>query len=395
MKVGVLNYRFDYYPYLRTILHQVPEVDYVPVWDVYSTLNRAANKLNRVMGRKLINTFDLNNQFMDGNRSPVDLLHFFNGISYGSTPWVSHFESSLPRLRELVTRHQGGQTEHKPLSAHARRALRALAGPACRQLIALSQCSAALQRDLLHEHAEFEAAVAPKMMVLHPPQAPQIDTIEDKPAPGERLRFMLVGAAFFRKGGREILLSFEKMVRQYHYPLELILVTSMRIEDYAAKETPADVAWALEKIDANQDWITHHRSLPNAGVLALMKSADVGLLPSYADTYGYSVLEFQSCGCPVITSDVRALPEMNPPDAGWLIEVPKNPLGEALYTTAEGRERISHALTGGLERVLHEIAANPQLVRRKGAAALEHLRRQHDPARYASALRTVYENALG
>ncbi len=50
-----------------------------------------------------------------------------------------------------------------------------------------------------------------------------------------------------------------------------------------------------------------------------MRTADIGMLPSYADTYGFSVLEAQA-GNAVITTDIRALPEVNNPAVGWLIK---------------------------------------------------------------------------
>ncbi len=63
--------------------------------------------------------------------------------------------------------------------------------------------------------------------------------------------------------------------------------------------------------------------MPNQQVLELLKTCDVGLLPTYADTYGFSALEAQSAACPVISTDVRALPEINNTEVGWLINVPK------------------------------------------------------------------------
>ena len=58
-------------------------------------------------------------------------------------------------------------------------------------------------------------------------------------------------------------------------------------------------------------WISYVPKLTNNETLELMKKSHIGLLPTYADTYGYSVLEFQAAGCPVITTNVRALPEIN------------------------------------------------------------------------------------
>jgi glycosyltransferase involved in cell wall biosynthesis len=121
-----------------------------------------------------------------------------------------------------------------------------------------------------------------------------------------------------------------------------------------------------------------------------MRAADVGLLPSYADTYGFSVLELQACGVPVITTDIRALPEINNAAFGWLIKVPKNALGEALYTTAEEREALSQSIRSDLAQIVRDIAADPVQIAVKGTAALERIRKEHDPATYADALRQVY-----
>ena len=130
--------------------------------------------------------------------------------------------------------------------------------------------------------------------------------------------------------------------------------------------------------------------LPNEQVLSLMKQADVGLLPSWADTYGLSVIEAQACGCPVITTDIRAFPEMNNNRVGWMIKVPKNELGEALYTNETDRQLLSETIRKGLEEIVREIVGNPQLIVDKGTLALEKIKDQHDPQRYADALRSVY-----
>ncbi len=392
MRVGVLSYRFGYYTYTRAIINQAPGVDYIPVHDVFSVANRLSWKINGLLKRKLINTFDLNNQFQDFGLNKVDLLHFMNGVSYGTTPWVSSFETILPRLSSVLSRQHGALTAHTALE---RRAMDALAGPHCKRLLPWSACAERMQRALLEAWPAHRNAITEKMQVLHPPQPLLIDRPEDKPIPRDgKLRFMMVGAAFLRKGGREVLDTFQKLIRHHGYPLELIIVSSLRIEDYAAKETPADVRAAQAIIEQNRDWITHYQSLPNDQVLDLMKQAHVGLLPTYADTYGLSVLEFQASGCPVISTDVRALPEINNNTVGWLIPVPKNDLGEALYDTAEGRAAIRNAICIGLEQAVHEIFADRTILPDKAQSALHRIRQHHNPADYAETLRRIYAHAV-
>jgi glycosyltransferase involved in cell wall biosynthesis len=90
------------------------------------------------------------------------------------------------------------------------------------------------------------------------------------------------------------------------YEIELTIVSSLNIDNYATKKEPSDVQRVKNFIQKNSDWINYFPQLPNHEVLELMKKSHVGLLPTYADTYGYSVLEFQAAGCPVITTNVRA-----------------------------------------------------------------------------------------
>ncbi len=392
MKIGILAYRIKYYSYLRNILNKIPDAEYIPVNDLYSFLRKGALFVNRTLGKPLLPVFNLNNQFEDLDLNRVDLLHFFNGVSYGRTPWVSSFETILPRFSHLVTRHHGQEIAHVSPDALTRRGLEALAGRSCLAILPLSQSAALMQTDLLKDlPAEYAQPILDKMRVLHPPQeilVPEVKARES--SPDNPIRFILVGAAFFRKGGREVLEVFERLVRQEKLPVRLIIVSSLRIEPYAAKETEEDVAWAKAKIADNADWIEYYSALPNADTLALMRTADVGMLPSYADTYGFSVLEAQASGLPVITTDIRALPEVNNPTVGWLIKVPKNALGEALYATVEEREVLSQSIRAGLEQSVRHIAADPGQIVVKGAAALDRIRKEHDPAAYADALRQIY-----
>ena len=396
MKIGVLAYRFAYYPYLRSILYKLPEAEYVPVRDLYSFLRRGAVFINRRMGHSIFQTFDLNNQFDDFELNKVDILHFSNGVSYGRTPWVSQFETLLPRFDGVVQRYEGKTRRSLRMTPLVERGMNALQSPSCKRIIAWSQCAAEFQRDLLAELPfEERENILGKMVVVHPPQPvlkqQQEEARYDSSHP---IRFILVGDAFFRKGGREVLKAFDNLISNEQAPIKLILVSSLRLEPYAAQETQADRDWAVQFIQDHSDWIEHFDNLPHDKVLELMKNCDVGLLPTYADSYGFSVLEEQACGLPVISTDVRALPEINNTSVGWIIRVPKNELGEALYSTPEERERLSQQIQSGMEAIISSIVADPSVIYTKAAAAIERVRDNHDPQVYAQKLREIYQEAL-
>ena len=396
MKIGVLSYRFDYYTYLRNILFKLPEAEYVPVNDLYSNLRRAAHSANRRLGRNLFPTFDLNNQFDDFEFNKVDILHFSNGVSYGRTPWVSHYETLLPRFSSLLQSYQQTSKTGLNMTPLITRGFDALLSPSCKRIIAWSQSAADIQHELLSQLPfEERALILEKMTILHPPQKVLTEQITERaydiPNP---IRFIFVGAGFFRKGGREILNAFEKLIKTEKAPIKFVIVSSLHLDAYATKETPADIEWAKQFISENQDWIEYHESLPNEQVMELMKTCDVGLLPTYADSYGLSVLEAQACGLPVISTDVRALPEINNTEIGWLIRVPKTDLKEALYSTPEERERLSQHIQAGLEVIISSIVADPTVIYVKGMKALKRIREMHDPDTYAQRLREIYHEAL-
>ncbi len=61
----------------------------------------------RLIHRNVFSHFNLNNQFFDYGNLDVDLVHLFNGISYGRTPWVTSFETAVPRFFRGNGRTQG------------------------------------------------------------------------------------------------------------------------------------------------------------------------------------------------------------------------------------------------------------------------------------------------
>lgn len=397
LRIGVLAYRMDYYTNLRVIINQLPEAEYVPVKDIFSYRRALTLKLNRVIGKPLFPTFDLNNQFEDFDLNKVDLYHFSNGISYGKTPWVSHFETILPRFSELLSQTKENHWQNLEPSRLTLKGLDALRSPACKQMIAWSENAADFQRKFLSEiSSEYRELILAKLSVLHPGQEILVERVTPREYDQQHpIRFALVGAAFFRKGGRELFRTFQKLAGKEGLPVRLTVVSSLRLEPYAAQETEEDLTWARQIISEKPEWLEYYDELPYSEVLELLKQVDVGLLPTWADTYGLSVLEAQASGCPVITTDVRALPEINNNRVGWLIRVPKDELGEAIYITEADRHKLSQIIQEGLESTIRKIVADPSVIAQKGQAAMERIRVEHNPQDYAEKLRQIYQAALG
>jgi len=308
----------------------------------------------------------------------ADLLHLFNTLSIGTTPYIVTFEQYLPRWNQ-----------------RSRFGLRLMLRPQCHRMIAMSHFAQRFQQALCAEAGPPAATLREKMTVLHPGQPLLIDSYDQKPLEeGGVIRCLFVGREFFRKGGREVLLIFERLIAE-GLPLHLTIVSALETGDYASQATEKDRAWAEGRLTHDlPNGIEFHRELPNDEVLRLMIRSHLTLLPTYDYTFGFSVLESQAAGCPVITTDVCALPEINDASSGWVVEVEKNAEGIAVRESRAERDRLSAQIRSQLELTLRAICRSPEQIRTKGKQALERIARRHDPAVVARAIESIYDEAL-
>ena len=395
----VVGYSMDNYPNKRNIIGASHEFTYRQAPDTQLALLAVAVLNRRYLKLPFPFPHYATCEFRDFDLNPVDILHLFNGVSYGKTPWVSTFETVLPRCIETTSCHWGTDPGYAHLKDNrkVRRALEALAGDACKALITLSSCNLSMQLRMLDVFPEYAQDISTKLMHIPPPQVPIVDPAgnDNQQRTGKGINFLFVGNSFFRKGGREIVDALAFARSQGNSDIKLTIVSAMVPDSYSSITSGDDVVRARALIDENRDWIDYHGSLPNHRVLELMKTCDVGLLPSYAETYGYSVLEFQACGKPVITTNIRAFPEINNMEAGWLIPVDKNSLGEAIYETHDERLHLGEQIRSGLLACVASILSDRDTLYDKGQKAFARILTEHAPAKFEEAITRVLSKALG
>ncbi|NRD76942.1 glycosyltransferase family 4 protein [Bacillus sp. BRMEA1] len=390
LKIG---YLWNRYPYQRNVINIVKGAKYIKVIDFFKTISLGMSVMKRfkipISKDKLIN---FENKFNDLNINKVDVLHFFNTISYGETPWVSTFETFLPRFSSLID-HQ--KKEIPKSDRNIEKALSAIAGDSCKKIIALSECTKNFQKELLNVYPKYKKQIENKITVIHPPQKLFVNNFKEKSLNLEdEVSFIFVGKDFFRKGGLEILEVFVNLKSECNLPLKLTIVSSFGINDYATMYGKDEVEFVQKMIRRNSDWIKYYPYLPNNKVLELMRKHHIGLLPTWADTYGYSVLEMQANGCPVITTDVRSLPEINDNDKGWIIKVPKNHLGEALYSNSDQRKILSNTISKQLEEIIKNIIKDKVTIEQKSQNSIKSIKENHSPEKYAQKLASLYKDCV-
>ena len=369
-KIGVDG--FDY-PEERNITSlPVTGYEFVRVRDLFNVLSFLRRKAFMPPGPTSL----FNCLYNDLGWNSVPLLHFFNVISASSTPWIVTYEHYIPRW-----------------NVNSARGMRLLARKACRKIIAMSKFAFDFQCHYLEGHPEYRDAIRAKMCILHPAQKMLVNSYSEKEPDKDFITFTFAGTDFFRKGGKEILRVFDRLIAE-RYPVKLNIVSSMEYGDYASRTTEKDRKEALEVIHKLRDHVTLYHRLPNSEVLNLFRHSHVGLLPTYDDTYGFVVLESQAAGCPVISTDTCALPETNNDSIGWCIPVPKDGFGSALMGTAEQRSLLSSTIQEHLYSIVREICAHPGIVRDKGVRCLEKIKTECDPKDRAKTMEGIYREAL-
>lgn len=205
-----------------------------------------------------------------------------------------------------------------------------------------------------------------------------------------------IGGDFVRKGGTEIVQAFDKVSKSIDN-LELILIGNLESNyNYAFKNFQDDSVYIekIKKIIKENHKIIHYDKLPNSEVIELIEKSNVGLLPTWGDTYGYSVLEFQAAGCPVITTNVRALTEINSNDCGWIIELPLNKFKEVGITNQNQKETLRKKIINDLENIFIEISKDNSNLLEKSQKSLDRIKKYHNPIDYERKLKTIYKECF-
>lgn len=129
---------------------------------------------------------------------------------------------------------------------------------------------------------------------------------------------LLFSGDFFRKGGANVVDAFERLQR--HYPHIRLRICSDDQIDFNILDTQLRSDY-LNRIRAN-DSIDFGRVPRNRLLDEILPETDVYLLPTYAEAFGFSLLEAMAYGLPVIASNEYAIPEIvEHGSSGYLIDI--------------------------------------------------------------------------
>ncbi len=367
MNKKVIGYTRDSYPERRNFLNlPFKDVSFKRKFDFY-TLIRKINKYR-----------DLDDWSTQFTHKPIKLFefnikgyHFFNTISLGSKSYIVTYETTIPRWRDKIDE-----------------GLTVLSQQNCVAMVAISDRAYRFQKERIIRHVQNPENLLGKLIKIPPAQNLLMNSKDiDMKGP---LKFIFVGNLFFLKGGYELIVAIDTLIKEGRN-IELTIVSTLETDDWFTKSNEGHVKEVRKIVDNHPKSIQLLSSLSNEDVLEKFKSHHVALLPSFADTYGYSVLEAMACMCPVITTNVGALTEINSSERGWIIDLPLNELGNALLSQESANQFFSEKLYHELTRVLVEIIDSPNKINNKALNARDYILSNHAPDSIAKKYAELYD----
>jgi glycosyltransferase involved in cell wall biosynthesis len=310
------------------------------------------------------------------------IFHGFNTIYIGKARWVSTMEYMFPAGYYNMT--------EESYLKYAGKLVKYLAQDNCIKLLPMSEFS----KNRIVKDIEFLSSpnetekILKKIYVIHPPQAELITEkeIKAKYNSNTKINICFVGRDFWRKGGYISLKALKRLRKKYNN-FNFILVSSLL----------DDGGWYVsEKDNIKQeildcDFIEWYEELENNKVIELLKKSHLGLLPTYGDTYGFSVLEMQACGCPCVTTDGFALPEINNDECGWLMNQANITADSSHEERLQEQEKIIENITNILEKEIFGNENYLSIIEKKAMNSLIRIRTEHNPERYKDKLEEIYK----
>ena len=402
----VIGYNSKNYAAKRLILDKIEGVIYKDMrfYNYYFWINiiwwiLKILKISPLKGHKQYEKLFLKYKKLTFTKSKIDGLHLFNTVNYSEKlPWVLTVETFAPYDLKVLKKLENEKPDFSSLrnNKNFKKTIKLLAGNNCKGILPLSTCTYNIQLEIIKQFPEYLELIKNKMKVLHPPQELLIQNMDEKALSydlNEKLRFIFIGRTFYLKGGLQMLKAFDKFKNTQNFEVTIVAKLDYKQNDFvfAAEK---EIEETIKYIEQNKSWINHYESVSNSEVLQLIKNAHVGLLPTWVDTYGYALLECQAGGCPVISTNVRALSEINNNDLGWLIDVPTNRLNHPQFYSTNDFKEFAISIESGLAAILKNIFENKESIKQKGEACLEKIRREHNPIEYAKTLENIYNGNL-
>lgn len=254
-----------------------------------------------------------------------DIVHAFNRIPLGTTRFVMSFESHMPR---------GFGMENSTLYKFM---MRQLLSDRCVGIGAISEHAKRIFL-LSHKNNPKFDRLEQKLFLRYPNMIieDRADIYRDDSQ--YPIRVVFVGNHFARKGGC-VGVRMAELALEQGIPLEVDIISTIEV-GAASWTDPLQPGYfdRYRKLLSLPN-VRHLQNIPNAQVLEILRNAHFSLLPTFCDTFGYSVIESEANYVPVIGTAQGALPEfIKHQKNGVLLPMETSDIGEWKHIADDRRK---------------------------------------------------------
>jgi glycosyltransferase involved in cell wall biosynthesis len=252
--------------------------------------------------------------------SRVSLIHSFWAPILNKMPWIISFSSSLPYFSE----------EESPFLY--RLSVNALKSKYCKKLLPTSKNALLILKD----KPFFDNSLKEKIEIVNYAYPDIYKHKYKKDKKNGKLNILFLGHLFFLKGGDIFLEVFNSI--KNHFNVELTVISRIKADNWLTKTTKNNEETAKKSL-INSSQVTWIKEASYKEVTErFFPNADIFVLPSWSETWGHVICEALSAGLPVISTRIRAIPEIIQHNAnGFLIDLPVDKHG-VLYTSKLSRK---------------------------------------------------------
>lgn len=223
---------------------------------------------------------------------------------------------------------------------------------------------------------------------------PAAHIVEDAQAPFRtEATSLLFSGDFFRKGGANVVDAFERI--QDAYP-GVRLTLCCAPEDFRTRNAALRQTY-VDRVHRNPR-ITVTGRLPRAEFVSrVLMAADVYLMPSYVESFGFAILEAMARGVPVISTNYFAIPEMIDHGVdGLLVDTARFDCDRLFrgYRVDDIPAEFGQHVTDSVAAMLTSLLDDVDERRRLGLAAREKVRRRYSFDVRNERMRQIYDEAL-
>jgi len=159
-----------------------------------------------------------------------------------------------------------------------------------------------ITRDTLLPHLHATGRKTPVLVAPFGTDLPQLPELpEPDPPPFDRPYFVYVSTIEARKNHLLLLNLWRDMAGELGPETPLLVLVGARGWE---SENVFDM---LDRCPAVQDTVIEHKALPDTEMARLLRGARAVLLPSFAEGFGFPLLEGMALGTPALCSDIPAL----------------------------------------------------------------------------------------